>query len=153
MSMCVCVCVYTYIYMYVFVCIYMHAKLLQSCPTLCDPMDCSHQAPLSMGFSSQEYWNRLPCPPSRDLPDPGIKPTSPVAPALQADSLPLSRPGKPSLPLERCSPPPSHLSRSSQSTELSSLCSIATYTEWGKSEREKQIPYVNTYIWNLEKMV
>ena len=88
----------------------------QSCPTLCDPMDCSHQAPLSMGFSSQEYWNRLPCPPSRDLPDPGIKPTSPVAPALQADSLPLSRPGKPSLPLERCSPPPSHLSRSSQST-------------------------------------
>ena len=29
----------------------------QSCPTLCDPMDCSHQAPLSMGFSEQEYWN------------------------------------------------------------------------------------------------
>ena len=31
----------------------------QSCLTLCDPMDCSPQAPLSMGFSSQEYWNGL----------------------------------------------------------------------------------------------
>ena len=37
----------------------MHAKSLQSCPTLCDPMDRSPQAPLSMGFSRQEYWNRL----------------------------------------------------------------------------------------------
>ena len=35
------------------------------------------------------------CPPPGDLPDPGIEPTSPVAPALQADSLPLSPPGKP----------------------------------------------------------
>ena len=32
------------------------------------------QAPLSMGFSRQEYWHRLPCPPPRDLPNPGIKP-------------------------------------------------------------------------------
>ena len=70
----------------------MHAKLLQSCPTLCDPMDCSHQAPLSMGFSSQEYWNRLPCPPSRDLPDPGIKPASP---ALADEFLTPEPPGKP----------------------------------------------------------
>ena len=31
------------------------AKSLQSCLTLCDPMDCSHQAPLSVGFSRQEY--------------------------------------------------------------------------------------------------
>ena len=48
------------------------------------------QSPLSMGFSRQEYWSRLPCPPPEDLPDPGIKPTSSVAPALQADSLPLT---------------------------------------------------------------
>ena len=40
------------------------------------------QAPLSMGFSRQEYWSGLPFPSSRDLPDPGIKPGSP---ALQAD--------------------------------------------------------------------
>ena len=40
----------------------MHAKLLQSCPTLCDPMTAAHQAPLSTGFSRQEYWNGLPFP-------------------------------------------------------------------------------------------
>ena len=49
-----------------------------------------HQAPLSMGFSRQEYWSGLLCSPPGDLPDPGIKPTSPVSPALQADSFPLS---------------------------------------------------------------
>ena len=35
-----------------------------------------------MGFPGQEHWSGLPFPPSRDLPDPGIEPTSPVAPAL-----------------------------------------------------------------------
>ena len=40
------------------------------------------QAPLSMGFSRQEYWSGLPCPPPGDLPDPGIKPTSLMSPAL-----------------------------------------------------------------------
>ena len=48
----------------------MCAKLLQSCLTLCDPTDCSLPAPLSMGFSRQEYWSELPCPLPRDLPDP-----------------------------------------------------------------------------------
>ena len=53
------------------------------------------QAPLSMGFSRQEYWNALPCPPPGDLPDQGIEPVSPVASALQADSLLLSHWGSP----------------------------------------------------------
>ena len=35
-----------------------------------------------MGFSSQEYWSGLPCPPPRDLPDPGIKPASLTSPVL-----------------------------------------------------------------------
>ena len=48
------------------------------------------QAPLSMWFSRQECWRRLPFPFSGDLPDPGIKPESPVAPLSPADSLPLS---------------------------------------------------------------
>ena len=48
------------------------------------------QAPLSMGFSRQEYWRWLPCPPPGDHPDPGIEPASP---ALQADSLPVSHQG------------------------------------------------------------
>ena len=34
----------------------------QSCPTLCDPMDCSPQAPLPMEFSREEYWSGLPFP-------------------------------------------------------------------------------------------
>ena len=50
------------------------AKSLQSCPTLCDPMDCSCQAPLSMGFPRQGYWSGLPFPSPGDLPDPGIDP-------------------------------------------------------------------------------
>ena len=53
------------------------------------------QAPLSMGFFRQEYWNGLPFPSPRDLPNPGIEPKSPVSPALQADSLPAGPSGKP----------------------------------------------------------
>src|SRR5574340_1107283 len=50
------------------------------------------QAPLSMGFSRQEYWSGFPCPPSGDLPNPGIKLESL---ALQVDSLPTKPPEKP----------------------------------------------------------
>ena len=49
------------------------------------------QAPLSLGFSRQEHWNGLPCPPPGDLPNPGIEPRSCI---LQADSLPPKPPGK-----------------------------------------------------------
>ena len=51
------------------------------------PWTIAHQAPLSMGFSRQEYWSGLPCPPPGHLSDLGIEP---VSPALQVDSLPLS---------------------------------------------------------------
>ena len=111
------------------------SEVTQSCPTLCDPMDCSlkcssvygiFQARLlewvaisfSRGFSqardqtwvssiagrffsvwttgkSQESGNRLPFPPPRDIPEPGIKPMSPVFPTLQESSLPLSHLGSP----------------------------------------------------------
>ena len=50
----------------------------------------AHQAPLSTGFSRQEHWSRLPCPPPGDLPDSGIKSTSLGAPTLEAESLPLN---------------------------------------------------------------
>ena len=46
------------------------------------PWTAAHQAPLSMRFSRQEYWNGLPCPPPGDLPDPGMEPTSLRSPAL-----------------------------------------------------------------------
>ena len=42
----------------------------------------AHQAPLSMGFSRQEYWSELPCTSAGDLPDPGIKRVSLMSPAL-----------------------------------------------------------------------
>ena len=64
-------------------------SVIQLSLTLCDAMDyIAHQAPLSMGFSTQEYWSGLPFPSPEDLPDPGIEPRSP---ALQVDSLPLSQ--------------------------------------------------------------
>ena len=69
--------------------------MAKSCLTLCDPLDCSPQAPLSMGFSRQEYWSGLPCTPPGYPNDPGIKPKSPSAPTLQADSLPTEPAGKP----------------------------------------------------------
>ena len=52
------------------------------------------QAPLSIGFSRQEYWGGLPCPPPGDLLDPGIKHMSLASPALAAGSLSLLPPWK-----------------------------------------------------------
>ena len=46
------------------------------------PWTVFRQAPLSMGFSMQEYWSGLPGPPPGDLPDPGIEPMSLMSPAL-----------------------------------------------------------------------
>ena len=56
------------------------------------PWPVARQAPLSMGFSRQEYWSGLPRLPPGDLPDPGIEPRSP---AWQVDSSPSEPPGKP----------------------------------------------------------
>ena len=72
----------------------MCAKLLQSCPTLCNSMDCS-PAPLSMGFSRQVYWSCLPFSSPGDLSDPRIELASPATPALQVDPLPLGHQGNP----------------------------------------------------------
>ena len=55
----------------------------------------AHQAPLSMGFSRQEYWSGLPCSPPGDLPNPGIEPTSLISAAWQMGPLPPVPPGKP----------------------------------------------------------
>ena len=55
----------------------------------------SCQAPLSMGFCSQEYWSELPCPPIGHIPEPGIESTFSLSPALQADSSPLNHQGSP----------------------------------------------------------
>ena len=69
-----------------------YAKLLQCVRLFVTLCTVALQAPLSMGFSGQECWSGLPCPPPGDLPDPGIEP---VSPAFQADSFtaePLRKP-------------------------------------------------------------
>ena len=54
----------------------MRAKSLQLCPTFCDPWAAAHQAPLSTGFSKQEYWSGLPFHSPGDLTNPGIETAS-----------------------------------------------------------------------------
>ena len=54
------------------------------------------QAPLSLGFSRQEYWSGLPYPPPGNLPHPGIELVSLILQYWQVGSLPLAPPGKPS---------------------------------------------------------
>ena len=88
---CVCVCVHACIHIYIcaYVCVLSRSVLsnslqlygLQPVRLLC-----------FWGFSRQEYWSGLPCPPPGDLPNPGIEPR---CPALQADSLLTESPGKP----------------------------------------------------------
>ena len=51
------------------------------------------QSPLCMEFSGQEYWSGLPFPPPGNLPDPGIKPASPVSPALAGKFFITETPG------------------------------------------------------------
>ena len=66
-------------------------KLLSHVRLFVTPWTAAYQAPLSMGFSRQEYWRVLPFPSPGDLPNPGIKPRSP---ALEADALTSEPPGK-----------------------------------------------------------
>ena len=66
-------------------------KSLSRVQLFATPWTVAYQAPLSMGFSRQEYWSGLPFPSPGDLPDPGIEPGSP---ALEADALTSEPPGK-----------------------------------------------------------
>ena len=66
-------------------------KVAQSCPILCNLMDCSPSAPMSIEFFRQEYWSGLLFPSPGDLPNPG---TEPGSPKLQADFLLTELPGK-----------------------------------------------------------
>ena len=77
------------------------AKPLQSC-LFATLWIVAHQAPLSMGFSRQEYWRSLPCPPPWDLPDPGIEPASLASPALAGGFFTTSATWE-SRPLTLCS--------------------------------------------------
>ena len=60
----------------------MHVSWFSHLQFFATPWTVAYQVPLSMGFSRQEYWSGLPCPPPGDLPNPGIKPRSLTTPAL-----------------------------------------------------------------------
>ena len=70
-------------------------SVTQLCLTFVTPWTVDYQAPLSEGFSRQEYWSGLPYPPPRDLPVLGIKLMSLASPALAGDSFPLAQPVHP----------------------------------------------------------
>ena len=72
-----------------------HAKSLQLSPPLCDHMGCSPPGSSVHGISQTRILEWVSTPSSRDLPNSGTESASPVAPALQADSLPLSHWGSP----------------------------------------------------------
>ena len=69
-----------------------HARLLSHTQLFENPWTIAYQAPLSIGFPRQDYWSELPFPYSGDLPDPAIKPTSPV---LAGRFFTTELPGKP----------------------------------------------------------
>ena len=71
----------------------MYAQSLQPRPTFVTLW--TPKLPLFMGSSRQEYLTGFPCPPTGDLPDPGIQPGYPASPALQVDSLPTEPVGRP----------------------------------------------------------
>ena len=81
LPVCVCVCSVTPSYL-----------------SLCNSLDCSPQASVSMEFSRQEYWSKLPFPSPGDLPNPRIEPASQVSPALTTVFFTTVPPRKPSLP-------------------------------------------------------
>ena len=83
LALCVCVCVCVCVY------VFSHVQLSVT------PWTVTHQAPLSIEFSRQEYWNGLPFPPPGDLPDSGIKPASLVSLALAGRFFTTVPPGKP----------------------------------------------------------
>ena len=71
--------------------LWLKVKSLSHVRLFVTPWTVTYQAPLSMGFSRQEYWSGLPFPSPGDLPDPGIEPRSP---AWEADSLTSEPAGK-----------------------------------------------------------
>ena len=118
---------------------------LQSCPTLCNPMDCSPPGssvhgilsgsilewvviPFSRGSAWHRDWTR--------------------SPALQVDSLPSEPPEKPRYTYIPCFVLFFYFSFRSIFRDRDGPRDC--HTEWSKSEREKQISWINTYTWNLE---
>ena len=79
---------------YCFSCVCTYAQLLSHVQLFATPWTIAGQTPLSMGLSQQKCWSELPFPPPGDLPNPGIKPMSPVVHALAGRFFTAEPPGK-----------------------------------------------------------
>ena len=80
----------------------LRAQSLSCIQLLVTPWTVPCHAPLSMGFSRQEYWDSCPFPPSGDLPDPGIKPASLAPPEVAGRFFTAEPPGRPCPARPKC---------------------------------------------------
>ena len=87
---------------------YKYACMLSRVRLFATPWTVACQAPLSMGFSRQEYWSGLPFPPPGNLSDPGIEPASPASPVLAGRFSTTKPPGKPIKCCITSPPTPNH---------------------------------------------
>ena len=78
------------------------AQSLSHVPLFVTPWTIARQAPMSMGFPSQEYWSGLAFPLSGELPNPGIELASPASPELAGSYFTAEPPGKPNHTKARC---------------------------------------------------
>ena len=123
-------------------------KLL-SCVTLfVTPWTVGHQAPLSMGFSSKEYWSGLPFPPPGILPHPGAEP---LTPALAGGFFTTAPPGEPfrSMPRVRGQSRDSNLAPGSSRPVLSEQCQACgkRFEKWGTAPSPLTPPLAQPFRW------
>jgi len=104
-------------------------------------VDC--QAPLSMGFSRQEYWSGLPCPPPEDLPNPGIKPTFLILLHWQVGFLPLMPQPDPSV----------HIHFSSVAQSCPALCDPMNNTTPGLPVHHQLLEFTQTHVHQVDDAI
>ena len=105
----------------------LHAKSLQSCPTLCDLMECSPAGSSVHGILQAGIPAWVAMPSSRQFSNPGIEPSSPVTPAMQEDSFSLSHLGS---PLSQDNPPQYEFICSKLAMVLTFRASVPRQRKW-----------------------
>ena len=116
-----------------------YAQSLSHVQLFATPWTVAFQATLSMGFSRQEYWSGLPFPSPRDLPNPGVEPIAGRSPALQADSLPAERPGKPHFIYINILNGILNFRLKKISCLLHTVCSMGIGWKWSHRIREREV--------------
>ena len=128
-------------------------KLLSRVQLFATPWTVACQAPLSMGFSRQEYSSVLPCPPPGDLPDSGIKPVALKSPVLAGRFFTISTTWEAQRKCGKCI---NEILLSHLKEWNNAICSNMDgprdcHTEWSKSDREGEMLYDIHYMWKFKK--